>query len=67
MMNGFRTRVQLPPAPPNVWKRPPSGGLFCINNHIAFFSQALILPDDLSQALLRNFTTYADKNSLSIK
>lgn len=58
---------QLPPAPPNVWKRPPSGGLFCINNHIVFFSQALILPDDLSQALLRNFTTYADKNSLSIK
>ncbi len=53
---------QLPPAPPNVWKRPPSGGLFCINNHIVFFSQALalILPDNLSQALLRNFTTYAN-------
>lgn len=50
---------QLPPAP-NVWKRPPSGGLFCINNHIAFFSQSLMLPDNLSQALLRNFTTYAN-------
>ncbi|TOA04167.1 hypothetical protein CGK36_13740, partial [Vibrio parahaemolyticus] len=55
-------------SPPNVWKRPPSGGLFCINNHIAFFSLALMLPDNLSQALLRNFTTYANfKNSLSIK
>ncbi len=26
-----------------------------------------MLPDNLSQALLRNFTTYANKNSLSIK
>ncbi len=49
----------MPPAP-NVWKRPPSGGLFCTNNHIVFFSQALMLPDNLSQALLRNFTTYAN-------
>lgn len=29
-------------------------------SYIAFFSQALMLPDNLSQALLRNFTTYAN-------
>ncbi|MCR9934610.1 hypothetical protein [Vibrio antiquarius] len=44
-------------SPPNVWKRPPSGGLFLYQQstfHIVFFSHALMLPDNFSRALLHN-------------